>query len=326
MPSVMNTAVQGGGNFNLLVEATRDVYSSEIWFAAMPIMKFDQFSTKKTELGTQPGKSIQLPKYSNLKRGGRLKEGERIKTNPMSMSHKQVDVAESGNGVAFSEFLLHVSFYDQLSAASLLLGRDVALVLDMALRDAGVASTNVIYANSRANRAALVAGDNLTTAEIDDAVEDLQTANAPMWAGQYYICFIHPHQLRQIRNDSDWVAANHYAGTTAIFTGEVGMYNGVRFVATTIMPNGANASTDTTGQYADPGYDNSLKSGVSGNQTTVYKALMFGEYSIGHALGLPVELRDNGSDDFGREHAIAWYSIWGEDRLEEPNLVRIETA
>ena len=58
----------------------------------------------------------------------------------------------------------------------------------------------------------------------------------------------------------------------------------------------------------------------------VYQAVMFGEYSSGHAVGLNVELRDNGVQDFGREHALAWYAIWGQGLLEANNIVVIETA
>jgi N4-gp56 family major capsid protein len=326
MPSVLSTAVANGAGFNQMLDATRDVFSAEIWFAAMPIMKFDQFTTKKTELGTQPGKTIQIPKYGNIKRGGRLTEGVRIKTNGMSLSNKSVDVGEWGNAVGFSEFLLQTSFYDQLSAASLLLGRDVALVLDMALRDAAMGATNVNYANSKASRTTLVAGDVFTTKEVKDGVEELETANSPKWAGEYYICFIHPHQARGLKDDNDWTNASLYSGVQQIFTGEIGRYSDVRFIVTTIMPNGANAALDVNGQYADPGHDPTLVSGVAGNLTTIYKAIMFGEYSVGHALGLPVELRDNGVEDYGREHGLAWYSIWGQDILENPNIVVIETA
>ena len=38
---------------------------------------------------------------------------------------------------------------------------------------------------------------------------------------------------------------------------------------------------------------------------------MLGDNAFGHAISLPVELRDGGVLDFGREHALAWYSIWG---------------
>ena len=94
-----------------------------------------------------------------------------------------------------------------------------------------------------------------------------------------------------------------------------------------MMPNGANSATDAnTGDPIDPGFNNNLANGVASNQTDVYQAVMFGEYSYGHAIALPVELRDNGVQDFGREHALAWYAIWGQALLENANIVLIETA
>lgn len=327
MPSVLNTAVQAGSGFSQQVEAIRDVWSAEIWFAALPILKFDQFSTKKTELGVQPGRTIQMPRYGNIKRGGRLTEGVRLQTRGMSMSLQSITVYENGNAIGFSEYLLQTSFYDQLSAASLLLGRDMALVLDGQLRDTTLLATNVVYAKKRAGRAYLVADDSFDTTLVKDMVEQLETRNAPKWAGDHFIQFLHPHQGRGMKDDNDWINASLYAGATQIYTGEIGRYEDVRFISTTVMPNGANSTTDPdTGDYIDIGYNSALAKGTAGNQTTIYQSVMFGEYSYGHATALPVELRDNGVEDFGREHGLAWYSIWGQNTLENPNLVVGESA
>jgi N4-gp56 family major capsid protein len=327
MSSVLNTAVQSGIGFAQQADAIRDVFSAEIWFAALPVLKFDQFSTKKTELGVQPGRTIQIPRYGNIKRGGRLTEGVRLQTRSMSMSQQSITVNENGNAIGFSELLLQTSFYDQLAAASLLLGRDMALVLDNQLRDTVVLGTNTVFGGGKGSPILLTANDKFDTQVVKDAVETLETANAPKWAGDYYVCFIHPHQARGLRDDADWINASIYAGSTQVFTGEIGRYEDVRFVVTTIMPNGANNATDPdTGDFVDPGYVAALRTGVAGNQVNVYQGVMFGEYSFGHATALPVELRDNGVDDFGREHGLAWYSVWGSNLLENVNVVVIETA
>jgi len=327
MPSVLNTAVQNGPGFSQQVDSIRDVFSAEIWFAALPILKFDQFSTKRTELGVQPGRTIQVPRYGNIKRGGRLQEGVRLQTRGMSMSLQSITVYEQGNAIGFSEYLLQTSFYDQLAAASLLLGRDMALVLDGQLRDTALLGTNVLFAGGKAARTALTAADKFDTQLVKDGVEALETKNAPKWAGDHYICFLHPHQGRGMRDDNDWINASLYAGSTQIYTGEIGRYEDVRFITTTVMPNGANSTIDPdTGDYVDVGYNSNLANGTAGNQTTVYQSVMFGEYSFGHATALPVELRDNGVEDFGREHGLAWYSIWGSNVLENPNLVVLESA
>ena len=38
-----------------------------------------------------------------------------------------------------------------------------------------------------------------------------------------------------------------------------------------------------------------------------------------------VELRDGGILDFGREHALAWYSIWGLGLITDQAVVKVET-
>ena len=42
-----------------------------------------------------------------------------------------------------------------------------------------------------------------------------------------------------------------------------------------------------------------------------YSTLYIGDNPEGHTINLPVELRDGGVLDFGREHAIVWYSLHG---------------
>jgi N4-gp56 family major capsid protein len=202
----------------------------------------------------------------------------------------------------------------------------MAVVLDAQLRNAALAASNVIYGGQRANRAALTAPDVFNATVIRDAVETLETNNAPKFEGDYYVCFLHPHQARALRNDAAWVNASLYAGAQQIFRGEIGRFEDVRFVSTTVMPNGANAAVDpTTGDYVDLGFNTAL-SVAGGAPVPVYQALFFGEYAYGHATGLPAELRDNGVQDFGREHGLAWYAIWGQNLLDNANIVVAETA
>lgn len=326
MSSVINTATATGPGFSAQSTAIRDVFSAEIFFTALPILKFDQFTTKKTELGVQTGRTIQMPKYNSIRRGGRLTEGVKMKTQSMSLANTPLTVYEYGNAVGFSEALLKASFLDQLAAASMLLGRDLAVVLDLDTRDVAVSGANVLYAANRNSRPELAVGDDFDTQLVKDGVETLETNNVPKFMGDHYICFLHPHQGRGLRDDQDWINASLYAGATAIYTGEIGRYEDVRFVTTTVMPNGANSAVDpNTGDYVDIGYDPDLD-GVGVDGANVYQAVMFGQYSIGHAVSLPVELRDNGVDDFGREHGLAWYAIFGNGELEANNLVVLESA
>lgn len=109
-----------------------------------------------------------------------------------------------------------------------------------------------------------------------------------------------------------------------MFTGEIGRIDDTRFIETTLLSNGACATTD-------PAYDSTLKKGYtpdggSANGTNIYKAVIFGDAYYGIAYGLPVELRDNGVEDFGRKRSLAWYAILGAGRLHNQYGVVIETA
>lgn len=326
MPSTLTSASVSGPGFSQLTAAVREVYSREIWFSAMPNLRFMDFATQKTELTAQPGQTITMPKAGAIRRGGTLTEGVRIGTQSMSLSTVSITVSEKGNAIGVTERLLEQSFYDQLQMAAALLGRDCALVLDAELRDTLKGAVNTLFAGKKAGRTSLTDADTLGTAELYRATAFLESGNCPKWFNDYYIAFVHPNQLASLRQAAGWVNAQLYSGAVRIFSGEAGRWNDVRFISTTMVPSGANDTLDETGQYADPGYVAALKSGTAGNLTTIYQAIIFGEYSVGHAVGLPVELRDNGVQDYGREHGLAWYAIWGNGLLETKNSLVMETA
>lgn len=322
--SQMATAVVNGGTNVKLDNLTRVVYSREIEFKALPVMRFFQFAQIKTELGTTPGLTIQMLTYDNLKLGGGLTEGTRMTTQALSSSMKSITVAEKGNAVAVSELLLQSSFDDIMASATTLLGRDYALVLDCELRDTALTGTNVVYADKAdgtkvSTRAELDATSIFKVSTIKDAVEVLATNNAPKYQGASWICFVHPHQSRNLRDDHAWIEASKYGAPDQLFTGEIGRIDDVRFIETTLMCNGK-------APVEDPSFKNELKSGVSGNTVDVYQSVIFGDNYYAIAFGLPVELRDNGVVDFGREHGLAWYSIWGTGLLHDEYGVVIETA
>lgn len=82
------------------------------------------------------------------------------------------------------------------------------------------------------------------------------------------------------------------------------------------------------GALQTPGWDQrwplTYKDGTT-DTTEQFEALMLGDNAFGHAISLPVELRDGGVLDFGREHALAWYSIWGFGLVTDSAVVKIRT-
>ena len=306
------TGATNGGT--LFSDGVRLVYSREIEFKALPIMRFSQFATQKTELGVEPGLTISMLTYDNLKLGGALKEMQNMSTQALSGSMKQITVQEHGNAVSNSELLIQSSFDDIMATTTTLLGRDYALVMDCELRDVALSGTNIVYGGGKASRDALTAEDKLQVSTIKDAIEILATNNAPKYANMYWICFVHPHQSRDLRDDSAWINASNYGAPEQLFTGEIGRIDDTRFIETTLMCNGKVAESD-------PAYKEALKGDVP-----VYQAVIFGDQYYGIAWSLPVELRDNGVEDFGRKRSLAWYAIWGTGLLHNDYGVVIETA
>ena len=305
----------------LFSDGTRLVYSREIEFKALPIMRFSQFATQKTELGVKPGLTISMLTYDNLKLGGALQEMQNMSTQALSGSMKQITVQEHGNAVSNSELLIQSSFDDIMATTTTLLGRDYALVMDCELRDVALSGTNIVYAGGKASRDAITDADKLQVATIKDAIEVLATNNAPKYQNMYWICFVHPHQSRDLRDDSAWINASNYGAPEQLFTGEIGRIDDTRFIETTLMCNGKASATD-------PAYKADLVKGAgdTANKADIYQAVIFGDQYYGIAWSLPVELRDNGVEDFGRKRSLAWYAIWGTGLLHNDYGVVIETA
>lgn len=313
-------ATNGGTRFT---DGVRTVYSKEIEFKALPVMRFAQFATQKTELGIEPGLTISMLTYDNLALGGALQEMQNMSTQAISGSMKQITVQEHGNAVSSTELLIQSSFDDIMATTTTLLGRDYAMVLDCELRDTALSTTNVVYGGGKSARSAITSSDKMTVSAVKDAIEILATNNAPKYGNANWICFVHPHQSRDLRDDSAWINASNYGDPTLLFNGEIGRIDDTRFIETTLMCNGKAPSTD-------PAYKEDLKNneGPTGskNQTDIYQAVIFGDQYYGIAWSLPVELRDNGVEDFGRKRSLAWYAIWGTGLLHSNYGVVIETA
>jgi N4-gp56 family major capsid protein len=153
----------------------------------------------------------------------------------------------------------------------------------------------------------------LPTPVVKDAVETLATKNVPR-LGETYVAFVHPHQSRRLRSDPEFIEVTKYAAPGNFMLGEIGRINDVVFIETTQVLNVAGG--------AGTGYN--AGTDASGNATR-YAAVFLGDNAFGHAISLPVELRDGGILDFGREHALAWYAIWGLGLITDNSVVIAET-
>jgi N4-gp56 family major capsid protein len=311
------------GSNTQLTQSIQTIWSKEILFQALPILRMEQFAVKKTELGVAPGLTINFMRYQNLDAASPLVEGKRMETHSLTAEQFSITVGEHGYAVAVSELLLNASFDDVMASASRLLGRNMAVYLDTQARDTLYTATSKVfgYQLPAANRTSISPYDKgvvgtggptgsvaagagnfgFSTATVKDAVETLASKNVPR-LGETYVCFVHPHQSRAIRDNPEFIEVTKYAAPGNFMLGEIGrLYDCVFIETTQIQPQ------------------------VTNGAASKYDAIFMGDNAFGHAISLPVELRDGGVLDMGREHALAWYSIWGLGKITDRAIVLAST-
>ena len=79
----------------------------------------------------------------------------------------------------------------------------------------------------------LTSSNVVTCASVERAIAILKHNKAPKYNGKNYIGIIAPFVTYDFRQDSAWVNADQYAGSTKLFNGEIGNWGGVRWVEDT---------------------------------------------------------------------------------------------
>ena len=341
------SSLTGYSSDTALTPAIQTIWSKEILFQAMPVLRFEQFAVKKTELGVMPGLTVNFMRYTNLgvdqDTGATLTEGTRMEPSALSASQIQITVSERGQAISVTELLLNASFDDVMASSSRLLGRHMAQSMDIEARNtlykAGIpfgggssVAPSLTFGRTKASGARTTvspydggtigtvgAPGYLSPTTIKDAVETLASENIPR-LGDTYVCFVHPSQSRSLRDWPEFIEVTKYAAPGNFMLGEIGRLYDVVFIETTQVTQGLTTPLeDITALDA-----NSSASGVQ-PLATGYNAIMIGDNSFGQAIALPVELRDGGVIDFGREHGLAWYAIWGFGVITSESRVVINT-
>lgn len=323
MPLQTNISGATSGNNIQLTNVILDVYSDEILFQAQPMLRFEQVAVAKTDLQTLPGQKIKFLKYNSLTGDATLSETAIMDTDVLSTATLSITVGEKGKALGFSEALLRASVTNLLNDAAKLLGNHYAKYRDGIIRDALMTTANVLWANAKSSRAGLTASDTFNVDLIRDTIETLATNKAPKFGGADYICFVHPHQAKALRKDDAWVNAMNYSAPDNILNGETGKIEDLRIIETTQV---AYVKKGTQNYWSDGAANGQTTAIATNNATDVYLAIAVGEYAVGIADALPVEMRDDGVVDFGRTHRLAWYGIFGAGILESGHTVVLETA
>jgi len=281
-----NTVDTGVFTTSLLPQSMRTYYDAILLDTLRSRTVYNQFCFNYERFDQADAKTVTLtevfdllPSIGALSEGVPFVEGAYLDSRQLSIT-----VEERGNIVKTNKFHNRASFWNSGDFEGVVrnkVGWNLADSVDVTARNAFLTcTTNLWYPNSKTARATLTSSDTFSVDDADLAMTNLESRDAfGMDPSGNAVAIVHPRVARDIRKDSQWVNASHYAGATQLFTGEIGMWDNVRFVKSNRakLPNAGVTTAQTT-----------LTSGATKGATTLTVA-----DTTGFVVGKTISLSDN---------------------------------
>ena len=236
-----NPQAEGAGTYTAQQDLTPEMktfYDMQLIRHAEPKMVHDQFGQKRP-IPAGNGKTIEFRSYNPLPAvpaDRELVEGITPTGQNYGVTAITATIKQYGGYITTSDMLNLTAFDNNMREIVTLLGNQAGKVSDTITRDIIQAGTNVMFADHGGDgndeRTDLGADDVLTIEDIKKAVRQLKRVDAEDINGDF-VAIVHPDVAYDLMQDSEWIDANQYAGSGAIFRGEIGKMYHTRFVETT---------------------------------------------------------------------------------------------
>lgn len=294
------------------------------YFALRSELLFDAAADVMPTQQAMPGSSVTFTIFNDLTAAtSPLSEAVDVTAVAMSDSQVTVTLAEYGNAVITTAKLRGTAFVDVDTVAANVVGYNAGISIDSVVRDVLAGGTNVVYGGGGATtptaRNNVTATDTIEANDVRKITAQLRGANVPTFNGMY-MGYIHPDVSYDLRSETGiaaWRDPHVYVDTENIYNGEIGAFEGVRFIETPrakIFENASDGSgsTGTIDVYCTH---------IMGRQALA-KA-----HSITDGNGpLPQIVRGPVVDTLERFQPIGWYWLGGYGRFREASLRRVESA
>jgi len=302
------------GNLTGLVETA---YSKAVEFAFQPRLHFAQFAEHKTwdinERDPMPGDAVTFTIFSNMTVAtGALSESGDPTPATMAKTAKTVTLYEYGNLITSTRKLRVLSFANIDTSAAKMVGDNMGKSMDLVARaafDSNTGSSYIRYASGAANATGVVATMTLTAEEVRRARNKLERADVMKPDGMFYTAIIHPdtaYDLQAETGAGSWRAPKEYTDPENIYNGEIGAFEGFRFIST----SQAAISTD----------------GGSGT-VDLYTNYFLGWQSCAYAEGIAPQIGFSGPfDAMQRLMNVYWYGLVGFGELRPESLFKVYSA
>lgn len=237
----------------------------------------------------------------------------------MANSQVTVTLVEYGNAVNVTRKLIGTSMIPVMPAVANLLGYNAGRSMDTVVFNILVAGTNVVYGGNATSRTTIDAADTITSAKIRQILASLREANVADFGGMYN-AFIHPRVSYDLRSETGaaaWRDPHIYSQPSEIWNGEIGAYEGFRFIESPTVA---------------PWVDASNGAGAAGT-VDVYPTLFMGRESLAKAWSSadgggpqPKIIMSPVIDKLRRLQPAGWYFLGGFSRFREASIYRLEAA
>lgn len=281
-----------------------DELSDKLRHELQPMVRFRQHCDAKDAMGKGLGKgdTYNWNVYSKIQnQGGKILENEAMPESNFTIRQGTLTVTEYGQSVPYSGKLDNLSKHSVEEVIDKVLKDDASKAFDIdaeaefkktklyvsATAAGTAAATNLVHTVNGAtvtnNNAPL---DKFHVKGISDYMKE---RNIPTFMGGDYMVIARPSTFRTLKNDMEALHQYVETGFRMIMNGEIGRYEGMRFIEQTNIA----ASTEfATGGKSDTAY-------------------FFGQDTVAEAIAIPEEIRGKIPTDYGRSKGIAWYALCG---------------
>lgn len=294
------------------------------YFALRSELLFDAVADVMPVAQAMPGSAVTFTTFNDIAEATSALS-ETVDVTPVALSDSQttVTLVEYGNAVSTTAKLRGTSFLDVDAAAANIVGYNAGISVDSIIRDVLAGGSNVVYggggSSTPSSRTTVQVEDIIEANDVRKIVAALRKANAVSFGGMY-MAYIHPdvsYDLRRETGVASWRDPHVYSDPANIYMGEVGAFEGVRFIETPRAKVFADASDGA---------------GSAGN-IDVYCTHIMGRQALAKAHSIvdgngpfPRVVRGPVTDTLYRFQPIGWYWLGGYGRFREASLRRIESS
>lgn len=285
-----------------------DNLSKELRMAVQPGLRFRQFADVKDPEHNQrhSGATYHWNVYSDVAdQGDTIQEDTVMPETNFTIAQGTLTITEYGNSVPYTGKLDDLSEQPVKEVIHKVLKNDCKKALDNAAHAQFKDTPLRVVPTSGTSTTALDLTTDGTATETNSValanshvkliIDTMKERDIPPYREEDYYAIARPSTYRAFKDDLEAIKQYTDIGFGHIMRGEIGRYEGCRFIEQTNIRQGVGS---TAGSEE---WDNALSDWC----------FFFGEDTVAEAVAVPEEIRGKLPGDYGRDKGIAWYALLG---------------